>query len=121
MASLIKHDGTTSEVEPSNGTDFGLYELYKLLDCQTIEHIALANGKSMICDEEAKMRNDWHKRINVRATQLFKDGRMTRSERMAEAEVLRASGTFVIDLIDDDDSGDSIVGNVLVCEPNQFR
>ena len=58
MPTLYKTDGTQEEVNPSNGKNFTLDELYKLLDCDTIEVIYLQEETKpkdliMIGDEES--------------------------------------------------------------------
>ena len=71
MATVYKTDGTSQEVQPENGKDFKLEELYKLVECQTIELVTLGGGKIMIIDEEGKLSSP-PKPLNAAATQLFK-------------------------------------------------
>jgi hypothetical protein len=55
MASLIRIGEPVEMVTPKNGNDFKLEELYKLLDCQTIETVNLSDGRIMVFDEEGKL------------------------------------------------------------------
>lgn len=65
---LIKADGTLSELQPLNGTDFTLEELYPVLNTDIIEIIYLGDGTSMIMDEEGNFREG--RAVNVTATNL---------------------------------------------------
>jgi uncharacterized protein YuzE len=67
MATQIKTDGTTTEVEPKNGRDFKLDELYQLIECETLDMIRLADGRFMWMDEKRKING---KEINQTATKL---------------------------------------------------
>ena len=71
MAELIKHTGETVEIEPENGSNFKLQELYKILNCKLIEFVATRDGRLIILDEEGKLQN---KSINTKATKLYKYG-----------------------------------------------
>jgi hypothetical protein len=59
MAELLKTDGTSTTIEPKNGKNFTLAELYELIDCQMIEVIYLKHGTRpddliMIGDEDGR-------------------------------------------------------------------
>ena len=57
MAELIAADGSRRDVAPADRVrGFTLEELYALLNCQTVEAIALAEGDWLIMDEDAKGR-----------------------------------------------------------------
>jgi len=58
MATLYTTDGKQREVQPKNGTDFQLDELYKLLGCEMIEFVVPRSqpGCILIIDEEGKLR-----------------------------------------------------------------
>ena len=71
MAELIKHTGETVEIEPENGLNFKLQELYKILNCKLIELAATKDGRLIVLDEEGKLEN---KSINAEATKLYKYG-----------------------------------------------
>ena len=71
MAELIKHTGEVMEIEPENGSNFKLRELYKILNCELIELVATKDGRLIILDEEGKLQN---KSINTKATKLYKYG-----------------------------------------------
>ena len=60
MAELMKADGTSEFIEPKNGTDFKLQELYDILNCSTIQTVYLADGKLMILDEDGKYKPHHH-------------------------------------------------------------
>ena len=72
-ATLIKPDGTVEEIAPENGKKFQLEELYKLVDCETIEVIHIPRERRLaIVDEDGvinlKERNP--KATSVLATAL---------------------------------------------------
>ena len=50
MATLIKQDGTKKEVEPNNGFDFQLKEMYELIGCSMIQIIEIGD-QIMVIDE----------------------------------------------------------------------
>lgn len=125
MALLITYDGQKREVFPENPEHgFTCKELYKLIDCDCIERLDLCdpklggipNGRTralfqdlraghptqMILDEEGKMRNDAAERYNLIATDIW-------------AAVWRTNNLMLMR------SGDHIVGNVVLCSPEEFR
>lgn len=57
MATLIPADKNIPirEVEPANGTDFQLTELYTLLNCRTIDIIQLSDKHLMVLDDEGRL------------------------------------------------------------------
>jgi len=72
MATLYKHDGTTKTVEPENGKNFRLPELYRLLECNIVEVIyPPKKGTIMVIDEEGKLRDDFQARYNRDATKIM--------------------------------------------------
>jgi hypothetical protein len=55
MGNLLKTDGTIVKgIQPLNGTNYHLQQLYSLLKCQTIEVVHLKPGVIMVIDEEGK-------------------------------------------------------------------
>ena len=76
--------GDNSKVEniqPLNGSDFTLKELYNILQCDIIQVVPLYDGTIMIIDEEGKLKNDAVP--NRLATQLYSIDRMN-EERIKE-------------------------------------
>jgi uncharacterized membrane protein len=69
MARTIAPDGTTAEVLPANGRAFTLTELYRHVDCETVELVHLADGRLMWMDEDGKAKVDLE--INDAATTLL--------------------------------------------------
>lgn len=55
-AQLIRVNEEPKDITPENGTDFNLQELYRLLECDMIQIITLAEGTIMIMDENGKFR-----------------------------------------------------------------
>lgn len=98
MATLIKPDGTKTEVRPKNGKDFTIAELYTLIECTTVEVLYMAEGKSMWIDEEGKFKNPLH---NLVAEMILRDS-------------LHKIGRAMI-------PGDYLVGNALVCDEGEVR
>ena len=74
MATLIKVDGTKTEVFPENKRKgFTLAEVYNLMNCRLVELVGpLDDGRSMLVDEEGKLKAEWMSRINSEATHLFR-------------------------------------------------
>ena len=70
-AKLLKVSGEVMEIEPKNGTDFKLDELYKHLNCSLVEVINLNQDDIMVVDEEGKWASN--NVINVNATKLAQE------------------------------------------------
>ena len=70
---LLKASGEVVEIEPKNGTNFTLDELYKHLNCSLVEVINLNQDDIMIVDEEGKWASN--NVINVNATVLAQENR----------------------------------------------
>ena len=70
-ARLLKFSGDVMEIEPKNGTDFKLDELYKHLNCSLVEVINLNQDDIMVVDEEGKLASN--NVINVNATMLAQE------------------------------------------------
>lgn len=66
MAKVIKADGTTIVVEPKNGTDFELHEMYELIGCDIIEFVRVGE-KWLVVDEEGIMNR---KPLNSEASKM---------------------------------------------------
>ena len=118
MATLIKTGGEKVTVYPQDGKYFTLHELYKLIDCTLIDIISLDDGRLMVCDDEAKLVDDWE--INMEATELFRAGRMTHTEFREHMKTLtKNENIFFIDA--SSDTMDCIAGDVLICEPHELE
>lgn len=95
MAKLLKPDGSILDATPANKrTGFTLEEMYKLIDCETIQAIDLSTGEIMVIDEESKLRAQVPPR-NRRATML-----------------LHVAGGA---------PDDYIAGNALICSGKEFQ
>ena len=92
MAHIIKSSGEIIEVEPKNGKDFTLEEVQKIVDGY-VELAYLPDRKYMLVNEEGL--------INELPVNM-------------EASILYYGKLGVL-------SGNYIAGDVLICEPNQFR
>ena len=94
MATLLKpitsYRSEFVEIQPKNGTNFKLEELYKHLECEIIEVLHFGDNTLLIIDEEGKL-ND--KTLNSAATHFFRKEMKT---------------------------NDFIVGNAIICEKNQL-
>jgi len=66
MATFFKFDGSQTEIQPENGRNFELEELYRLLGCDTIEIITIADGDDevLVIDEDAKIKPEFLKTYN---------------------------------------------------------
>lgn len=67
MATIIKANGTVSEITPKNGTDFSLKELRDVVKGY-IEIVNLPDGRIMVVNEEGKL---YGLPINQQATNLY--------------------------------------------------
>lgn len=96
MATLIKIDGTKTEVFPKNKRKgFSLQETYDLIGCSMVELVGPMNdGRCMLVDEEGKLKQGWETRINTQATDMYRT-------------------CFDVD--------DVIVGNVLMVTDKEFQ
>lgn len=92
-AILLTADGKRQLVEPTNGKDFQLDQLYQLLSCEMIEIVRLPDSDIMIIDEEGKLRQ---KPPNMQASLL----------------AWGAGSVAVTDII---------VGDALVCHTTQLK
>jgi hypothetical protein len=111
MAILIKTSGKTIEVFPQNGHHFQFEEFYHHLNCTTVEFIELSDGRTMICNANAKLSEEWE--INLDATELFRKGRMSHSDyRDKHKSEADKDGFAFVDATGD--TLDVIAGNVLV-------
>lgn len=69
-AYLIRPDDSFEEVTPNNDTNFQLWELYNLLDCDTIEVIYKNKKRIMIIDGDGECKQDL---VNYFATSLMRN------------------------------------------------
>ena len=67
-AKHYKLDGTVTDVQPRNRTDFTLEELKEFIGGGYIEIVRLDHQRILVCDEEGKLK---HFAINLLATQLW--------------------------------------------------
>lgn len=93
-AKLLKVSGEVMEIEPKNGTDFKLDELYKHLQCSLVEVINFNQDDIMVVDEEGKWASN--NVINVNATMLAQENQAITS-------------------------WDYIVGNAIVCNRKMVK
>jgi len=57
MATLFDPDGTETDVRPAAPeAGFTLSEMYRLIGCETVELVTLADGRLMLLDEDGKAR-----------------------------------------------------------------
>jgi hypothetical protein len=118
-AILIKATGESIEVMPGNGKDFTLEEMYKHCNCDCVQFLQLADGRMMICDDEGKLKDDWH--VNERASELYMEGRMNPKdyEKMMEARAKRMGFSF--HTLGDPEHAHEIAGDALVCPASMIR
>ena len=89
-------DGIVTEIEPENGKDFQLDELYDLLGVSIVEMVFLPENLVMIVDEEGALNDD--RKLNLKATELVTNA----------ATKLGRMGTLIF-------------GNVAVINQNQIK
>lgn len=99
MAILITPDGIRSEVFPAAGKKkhFTIEELYKLIGCDTVEHLSMDGNRSMWIDENGKFAAE--PKHNLVAEMVLRDS-------------LRKMGRMLV-------PGDYLVGNVVICEEDE--
>lgn len=116
MATFIPADSAqpVREVAPGNERDFQLQELYELLHCQTIEVLALSDGRFLVCDEEGKFVDQPER--NDRATALADFASPAQIQEYLRAMEARGFTVFRLG-----DEADYIAGDVLVCQRNELR
>lgn len=121
MATFIPADESKplAGVKPENGTNFTLQELYRLLECDTVECVDVFNGDVMICDEDAKFAR---KRTNKRATAMVHLPRVGElKQALADNPDLIVYSPTDWQSLPDDAKADAITGDVLVCKQDEFR
>lgn len=112
MATVIRVDGSTEEVEPANGTDFSLKELQDIVEGY-IETVSLKDGRLMVINEEGRIYDLPRNEQATRIAEL-----PTIAERQAYLESMAAKGVSVIDATMGEE--DYIAGNVLVCKSEEI-
>lgn len=92
MAQIIKWEGTVTDVQPKNGTDFSLGELKEAVNGY-IEILRTNDGRLLVCNEDGKLlRLDYNPVATILAHRLG----------------IIAPANY-------------IVGNVLVCNVNEIK
>jgi hypothetical protein len=71
MATLLRADGSAEVLQPSNGVNWYLDDLNKLVGGWH-EVVRTTDGRYLVIDEEGKLKR---KRLNVAATKLYQHGR----------------------------------------------
>ncbi len=70
MGNLLKTDGSIVKgIQPRNGTNYHLRQLYSLLHCQNIEVVHLKPGTIMVIDEEGKGTKEYNSGATIVALQ----------------------------------------------------
>ena len=67
MATILRVDGDSEEVQPRNGIDFSLEELQKIVGGY-IEIVKVSNRQIMVVDNEGKLKG---KPVNLMASFLY--------------------------------------------------
>lgn len=119
MAMFIPADGTQpikTQVVPANGQCFSLHELYQYTNGGPIELLHLSDGRVIVCNEEAKLRDQVVK--NVRASEFVVFPTVGEMRAMLAAYAAQGETVFLVgDLPEDENApSDYIAGDVLICE-----
>lgn len=93
-ALLYKVGGIVLDVTPADGQPFSLEQLYKMLECDMVEFLTFPDGRVMIGDEEARLKQN------------------AKHNTVAELEWARAWPQEKYPLNNDG----SVFGNVLICD-----
>jgi hypothetical protein len=95
LATFIDQNSNAVNVTPANQKrGFTLQELYSIIDCNTVQAVQLADGRTMWMDEDAKLREGLQF-VNLKATIL-----------LAEAGGI---------------PGDEVIGHVLITQPGEVK
>lgn len=117
-ATLYRANGTQENIQPANGTDFQIEEIYTLLGCDMVEPIGTGDpAMMMIGDEEARCKNDFL--INREATRIFRESNgipnTPEGARTYFNEVMAGMGDSVIFCGDREEEPYTIVGDIIYC------
>ena len=117
MAKLIKPDGTITDIEPKNGTNFTLDELYEAIGCQTVQICDGKGDKILIFDEEFLCRGDIvrHPQHGYALEERGEDGKTVFKpwlNRLATHAMHPRMGPFTHNVV---------CGNCVVCHTDQLR
>lgn len=123
-ATLYRADGTQENIQPANGTDFKIEEIYAVLNCDMVEPINTGDpAMIMIGDEEARLKNNFL--INREATRIFRESNgIPNTPEGAQAHfsaVMAGYGDNVIFCGDMDEEPYTIVGDVIYCPSVMLR
>ena len=121
QAILVTVDGIITPIKPANGTDFQIEELYKAVDCQSIESINIdSDDYLMIGDEDARMFDG--AKVNDIATKFYRECfNITDPVRQWAEQRRQMEAMGVIVCGDDDFPPFSVVGNVVIMPQNMLR
>ena len=117
-ATLYRADGTKENIQPANGTDFKIEELYGLIGCDMVEVMSTGDPAMIfIGDEEARCKNDFL--INQEATRIFRESNgipnTLKGARQYFSEVMAGMGDNVIFCGDNEEEPYTIAGDVVYC------
>lgn len=123
-ATLYRANGTQENIQPANGTDFQIEEIYTLLDCDMVEPISTGDpAMMMIGDEEARCKSDFL--INREATRIFRESNgipnTPEGARKYFDEVMAGMGDNVIFCGDREEEPYTIVGDIIYCPSVMLR
>lgn len=117
-ATLYRADGTQENIQPANGTNFKLEELYSLIGCDMVEVVGTGDPAMIfIGDEEARCKDDFI--INQEATRILRESagipNTPEGARQRFNEVMAGMGANEMFCGDRDDEPYTVVGNVIYC------
>jgi hypothetical protein len=117
-ATLYRADGTQENIQPANGTDFKIEELYGLIGCDMVEVVGTGDPAMIfIGDEEARCKDDFI--INQEATRILRESagipNTPEGARERFNEVMAGMGANEMFCGDRDDEPYTVVGNVIYC------
>lgn len=99
---LDPHRADPQPIAPADGRCFKLAELYRLLDCRTVDVVRLTDELILLIDDEGKFREPAY--LNLLATYLW-------YHHQPAARGLDAIGLRL----------PSVVGRAILCHDQQFR
>ena len=118
MATVIQPDGTTKQVEPKDGVSFHCPELYKMLNCHTVQVVeGQIQGEILIFDESFSCRGDIvkHSRFGMALESYDKNGKRFYKpylNRVATEKMHERMGPYTYNVI---------CGAALLCKNEQFQ
>lgn len=120
-AMILRADGTCQEIQPTNGTDFQLSELQRIVGAGAppgrdwIEIVPTKDGRIMVLNEEGKL---YDLPRNAQATAL---AALPTPADLAQARAILGDALILVGYDLESEEPDYIAGDVLVCKDHEVK